>query len=197
MQQSNQLDQSFWNKRWENNQTGWDIRQASPAIIAYMAQYVNKDAAILIPGCGNAHEAKWLLENDFTNITLIDIAPRAVAKLKEKYEKNQAVKVILGDFFEHQGHYDLIIEQTFFCAIDPKLRQNYVAQSSSLLKPNGKIIGVLFSVTFEKAGPPFGGNTSEYQQLFENHFIIKKLENCYNSIKPRANTEVFINFVKK
>ena len=197
MQEVNQLDQSFWNKRWENNQTGWDIRQASPAIIAYMAQYVNKDDAILIPGCGNAHEAQWLLENDFTNITLIDIAPRAVAKLKEKYEKNQAVKVILSDFFEHQGHYDLIIEQTFFCAINPNLRQNYVAQSSALLKPNGKIIGVLFSVTFEKAGPPFGGNTSEYQQLFENHFIIKKLENCYNSIKPRANTEVFINFVKK
>ena len=197
MQEANQLDQSFWNKRWENNQTGWDIRQASPAIIAYMAQYVNKDAAILIPGCGNAHEAKWLLENDFTNITLIDIAPRAVAKLQEKYEKNLAVKVILGDFFEHQGHYDLIIEQTFFCAIDPKLRQNYVAQSASLLNKNGKIIGLLFNTEFEQMGPPFGGNSIEYQELFENHFSIKKMENCFNSIKPRANTEIFINFVKK
>jgi methyl halide transferase len=197
MQEVNQLDQSFWNKRWENNQTGWDIRQASPAIIAYMAQYVNKDAAILIPGCGNAHEAQWLLENDFTNITLIDIAPRAVAKLKEKYEKNLAVKVILGDFFKHQGYYDLIIEQTFFCAVDPKLRQNYVAQSASLLNKNGKIIGLLFNTEFEQMGPPFGGNSIEYQEFLENHFSIKKMENCFNSIKPRANTEIFINFVKK
>ncbi len=197
MQQQNQLDQSFWNSRWQNQQTGWDIGMASPAIIAYMAQYLNKNAAILIPGCGNAHEANWLLENGFTNITLIDIAPKAVAMLKAKYDKTPVINVILGDFFEHTGQYDLIIEQTFFCAIDPKLREKYVAQSSALLKPKGKIIGLLFSIDFERNGPPFGGNTSEYQALFEKHFSIKTIENCYNSIKPRANTEVFINFVKK
>lgn len=197
MQQQNQLDQSFWNSRWQNQQTGWDIGMASPAIIAYMAQYLNKNAAILIPGCGNAHEANWLLENSFTNITLIDIAPKAVAMLKAKYDKTPVINVILGDFFEHTGQYDLIIEQTFFCAIDPKLREKYVAQSSALLKPKGKIIGLLFSIDFERNGPPFGGNTSEYQALFEKHFSIKTIENCYNSIKARANTEVFINFVKK
>lgn len=197
MQQANQLDQSFWNTRWESHQTGWDIGQASPAIIAYMEQYANQDAAILIPGCVNAHEAEWLLQNGFTNITLIDIAPKAVAQLKEKYEKNPSVKIILGDFFQHQGQYDLIIEQTFFCAIEPKLRQKYVAQSAALLKKNGQIIGVLFNTEFEKEGPPFSGNTNEYQQLFENQFTIKKMENCYNSIKPRAKAEVFINFVKK
>ena len=63
--------------------------------------------------------------------------------LKEKYDKTPVINVILGDFFEHTGQYDLIIEQTFFCAIDPKLREKYVAQSSALLKPSGKIIGVL------------------------------------------------------
>lgn len=197
MQEVNQLDQSFWNSRWENHQTGWDIGIASPAITTYMQQYTNKDAAILIPGCGNAHEAEWLLQNGFSNISLIDIAPKAVEQLKHRYVKHPQVKVMLGDFFEHQAQYDLLIEQTFFCAIDPNLRTNYVAQSSALLKPSGKIIGVLFNTTFEKAGPPFGGNTAEYQALFETDFAIKKMENCYNSIKPRANTEVFINFVKK
>lgn len=197
MQSDNQLDQSFWNSRWEKQQTGWDIGQASPAIITYMEQYANKDAAILIPGCGNAHEAEWLLQNGFTNINLIDIAPKAVELLKQRYVKHPEVKVMLGDFFEHQGQYDLLIEQTFFCAIDPNLRPNYVAQSSALLKPAGKIIGILFNTTFVKAGPPFGGNAIKYQALFETAFKIKTMENCYNSIKPRANTEVFINFVKK
>ena len=195
--QANQLDQSFWNSRWENQQIGWDIGTASPAIITFMAQYPDKHAAILIPGCGNAYEADWLLQNGFTNITLIDIAPKAVALLQEKYADKPEIKVILGDFFDHQGRYDLMIEQTFFCAIDPSLRTKYVAQSSALLKPSGKIIGMLFNTNFEKAGPPFGGNTSEYQALFETDFSIKTMENCYNSIKPRANTEVFINFVKK
>lgn len=191
------LDQSFWNNRWENQQTGWDIGLASPAITNFMQQYPNKEAAILIPGCGNAHEADWLLQNGFTNITLIDIAPKAVEQLKNRYAKHPEVKIILGDFFEHQGQYDLMIEQTFFCAIDPNLRAQYVTHASALLKPSGKIIGVLFNTDFEKAGPPFGGNINAYQILFENEFNIKKLENCHNSIKPRLNTEVFINFVKK
>lgn len=196
MQQENQLDQSFWNNRWENQQTGWDIGMASPAITNYMLQYPNKNAAILIPGCGNAHEAEWLLQNGFSNITLIDIAPKAVELLQKRYAKHPEIKVILGDFFDHLGQYDLMIEQTFFCAIDPNLRVQYVTHTSALLKPTGKIIGVLFNTDFEKAGPPFGGNIAEYNALFEAGFTIKKMENCYNSIKPRTNTEVFIHLIK-
>lgn len=193
----NELNQSFWNIRWENGQTGWDIGQPSPAIINYMSQYAHKSAAILIPGCGNAHEADWLLQNGFSNITLIDIAPKAVAQLKEKYDQIPQVNIILGDFFEHKGKYDLMIEQTFFCAIEPGLRKKYVTQSASLLKEEGHIIGLLFNTLFEKEGPPFGGDIIEYRSLFETKFVIKKMEDCFNSIQPRANTEVFINLMKK
>jgi SAM-dependent methyltransferase len=197
MQQENELDQFFWNTRWENNQTGWDIGQASPAITAYMAQYANKNAAILIPGCGNAHEVSYLLRTGFTNITLIDIAPKAVALLKEKYDKNPEVTIILGDFFEHQGKYDLMIEQTFFCAISPILRKKYVQQSAALLNTDGRIIGLMFNTIFDKQGPPFGGKIEAYKLFFDAYFKIEKMENCYNSIPPRANKEAFINLIKK
>ena len=66
-----------------------------------------------------------------------------------------------------------------------------------LLNENGKIIGVMFNKDFGNPFPPFGGNIEEYKSLFNEKFEIKKLENCYNSIKPRQNTEVFINFTKK
>ena len=197
MQLENELNQSFWNARWINNQTGWDIGEPSPAITTYMAQYSDKNAAILIPGCGNAHEADWLLQNGFSNITLIDIAPKAALQLKEKYDQIPEVNIILGDFFELQGKFDLMIEQTFFCAITPSLRKKYVAKSASLLQENGCIIGLLFNTSFEKQEPPFGGNIMEYKLLFEKKFIIKKMEESYNSIQPRANTEVFINLMKK
>lgn len=196
METENQLDQDFWNKRWENNQTGWDIGMASPAITGYMETYPHKNAAILIPGCGNAHEASWLLQSGFTNITLIDIAPKAVEILKKRYANQPAIKVIQGDFFGHQGQYDLLIEQTFFCAISPSLRPNYVAKAASLLKGGGSIVGLLFNIDFEREGPPFGGQKTAYLSLFEKHFTIKKMEDCYNSIKPRANTELFINLIK-
>lgn len=193
----NPLDQNYWNERWQKNETGWDIGQASPAIMEYMKQYPNKNANILIPGCGNAYEAEFILANDFTNITLIDIAPKAVEALREKFADKPQVKVLCEDFFQHKGNYDLIIEQTFFCAIPPFRRKEYAEKTASLLNENGKIIGVLFDKQFNQPFPPFGGCPCEYKPVFEPNFTIKTMDECYNSIPPRAKLEVFINLIKK
>nr|WP_153926602.1 methyltransferase domain-containing protein [Riemerella anatipestifer] len=191
------MNQNYWNDRWKENKIGWDIGFASPPIVEYMKQYPNKDAKILIPGCGNAYEAEFLIENGFQNITLIDIAPKAVDNLKIKFHKNPHIKVICEDFFRHNGKYDLIIEQTFFCAINPNKRTDYIKKVLSLLKENGQVVGVLFNKIFEEKGPPFGGLSNEYINLFEPFFKVKTLEPCYNSISPRANSELFINLIKK
>jgi SAM-dependent methyltransferase len=190
------LDEYYWNLKWETNQTGWDIGYASPAIITYLSQYSDKNAKILIAGCGNAYEAIYLLAHNFTNITLIDIAPVAVKKLKEKFANNPEIEIICADFFKHQGQYDLLVEQTFFCAIRPDRRPDYVAQVLSLLKPRGRIIGLLFDYTFAVEGPPFGGDVDSYLALFRPFFRIKRMEKCYNSIRLRAGKEIFINLVK-
>lgn len=196
-QVENSLDQNYWNERWQKKETGWDMGQPSPAIVTYMEQYTNKNAAILIPGCGNAYEAEYLLKNGFTNITLIDIAPKAVEALKEKFADNPQVKVICDDFFNHNGHYDLIIEQTLFCAIPVERRREYAEKTATLLNDNGKIIGLLFNKNFNQPFPPFGGHLSEYKPVFEPHFNINTMNECYNSIAPRKGAEVFINLVKK
>lgn len=187
---------NYWETRWLNNTLGWDIGYAAPAITEYMAQYTNKDAAILIPGCGNAYEAAYLVEHGFTDITLIDIAPKAIELAKENFKNNPQVKLICGDFFEHHEPYDLIIEQTFFCAIAVELRTAYAQKMSEILKEGGKLIGLLFNKEFASEGPPFGGSEEEYSKIFEPFFQIKTLENCRNSIPPRQKTELFINFVK-
>ncbi len=193
----NPLDQSYWDVQWMNKTTRWDIGDAAPAITTYLEQYENKDAAILIPGCGNAYEAEYLIKSGFTNITLIDISPKAISIIKEKFAFAPLVKILCCDFFEHQGNYDLIIEQTFFCAIPPNRRNDYAMKTASMLNANGKIIGLLFNKVFETQGPPFGGSKDEYVKVLEPYFEIKTLENCYNSILPRANSEVFINLIKK
>ena len=190
------LDQNFWNQRWKNQQTGWDIGYASTPIVTFMEKYPNKDARILIPGCGNAYEAAYLLENGFTNLTLIDIAPIAIQNVKEKFKNNPQINIVHGDFFEHKGEYDLLIEQTFFCALEPKLRSEYVKQASSLLADGGEIMGLLFGKEFENQGPPFGGSIDEYNLLFDKLFVIEIMEPCYNSIAPREGSELFIKLRK-
>lgn len=193
----NPLDQNYWNDRWKKKEIGWDIGSPAPAIVEYMNQFPDKNAKILIPGCGNAYEAEYLVENGFTDITLIDIAPEAVKKLQEKFARQNSIHILGEDFFQHQGKYDLIIEQTFFCAIPPFRRNDYAAKSAELLGENGKIIGLLFDKEFDHAFPPFGGCPCQYKPIFDPYFTIKTMESCYNSIPPRVESEVFIILVKK
>jgi SAM-dependent methyltransferase len=187
------LDQTYWDNQYQANIIGWDLGQVSPPIKTYIDTIENKDAQILIPGCGNTYEAEYLIQQGFTNITVIDIAPTLVENLKKKFAKNNNITVVLGDFFEHQGNYDFIIEQTFFCALPPTMRQKYVWKMHQLLKDNGKLIGLLFNREFE-VSPPFGGNLNEYEQLFQKAFEFNSISLAGNSIPSRANTELFFEF---
>lgn len=184
------LSADYWNDRYIMNASQWDLGIVSPPLKTYIDQLENKDIAILIPGAGNSYEAVYLMEQGFTNITVIDIAPIVIQLLQQKYPTQQSIHFIESNFFNWIGQYDLILEQTFFCAIDPVLRANYVKHMAQLLKPNGKLVGLLFNRSFE-AGPPFGGDKESYQQLFETYFSFQTIETCYNSIAPRANTELF------
>lgn len=194
--ESFKLNAEYWSNRYDNGTSFWDLGEVSPPIKDYIDQLSDKSIRILIPGCGNTYEADHLLKAGFTDVTLIDIAPALVAQLKEKYKGNPHIKIILGDFFKHEGEYDLILEQTFFCAIDPSLRKDYVAKMPELLAPNGKLVGVLFNRQFEEQGPPFGGSKNEYEPMFAREFIFKTFEPCYNSFIKRKDSELFINLVK-
>lgn len=185
------LDADYWSKRYLEQETGWDIGYGSTPLVEYLQSITDKNISILIPGCGNAHEAQWLLQNGFTNVTVLDISPVLTAALEERF-KGQPINILTGDFFEHKGQYDLILEQTFFCALDPSLRSKYVEQMHQLLKPAGKLVGVLFNREFE-GGPPFGGSKEEYEALFSEHLRIKKMELCYNSIPQRKDAELFFS----
>ena len=189
------LDQTYWDNQYQANATGWDLGQVSPPIKAYIDNIDNKEAKILIPGCGNTYEAEYLLQQGFTNITVIDIAPTLVESLKQKFANNNNITIILGDFFDHQGKYDFIIEQTFFCALPPTMRQKYVWKMHQLLTDYGKLIGLLFNREFE-VSPPFGGSLNEYEQLFYEAFAFNSISMASNSIPSRANTELFIEFQK-
>jgi SAM-dependent methyltransferase len=190
------LNAEYWNNQYKTNEIGWDLNQVSPPLKAYFDQLENKNISILIAGCGNAYEAEYLYSLGFNNITLVDISETLVEALNEKF-KNKSIKVIYQDIFEHKGNYDLIVEQTLFCAIDPSLRKKYVATMHHLLSENGKLVGLLFDKEFEKQGPPFGVCICQYEPLFSPYFTFNTFEDCYNSVMSRQGDELFINFSKK
>jgi SAM-dependent methyltransferase len=135
----------------------------------------------------------------FTDVTLVDISDVVVHELEQKFRHYIAagkLTIKCCDFFNLDANFDLIIEQTFFCAINPVLRENYAQQVNRLLRPAGKLAGVLFNTVFE-GGPPFGGNREEYLGYFSPLFLVRALAPCYNSIKPREGKELFILLEKK
>lgn len=192
-----ELDETFWNERYSKGYTGWDIGFVSTPLKEYIDQISNKNLKILIPGGGNAYEAEYLFNNGFKNVSVVDIAKYPLDNLLARVPLFPKENLIHLDFFNLEETYDLILEQTFFCALHPIQRKEYVEKMHKLLKPDGKVVGVLFNIPLNDDKPPFGGNESEYRSLFSERFIIDTLETSYNSIPPRAGNELFLIMRKK
>ena len=190
------MNENYWESRYQNNQTGWDMHQVSPPLKNYVDQIENKNLEILIPGAGNAYEAEYLLSMGFKKVYVADIAQTPLHNLKKRVPSFPKDQLLHTNFFDIKLKFDLILEQTFFCALLPELRSEYVKKVYQLLKPNGKIVGLFFFFLFTNDGPPFGGSKEEYFSYFKESFKIQTLERCYNSHPKRQGKELFFNFKK-
>ncbi len=207
---STSFNSSYWQNRYKNSDIPWDIGYASPPLVAYFGRLIekeekNKTLNILIPGGGNSYEAEFLHKKGFTNVYVLDLAAQPLKEFSKRCPTFPKEHLIKDDFFRFEGQnseyfnfFDLIVEQTFFCALDPHLRIEYAKKMNQLLKKEGKLIGLLFDfpIQEEQESPPFGGNIHEYRMIFEADFEIKTLKRCYNSIKPRQGTELFFEMIK-
>ncbi|MBK9729944.1 MAG: SAM-dependent methyltransferase [Chitinophagaceae bacterium] len=191
------LDAAYWEARYKNQETGWDIGTVSPPLKSYFEQLKDKSARILIPGAGNGHEAAFLLDQGFNNVFMLDISKTPLLNFEEKYPSFPKAHLVHENFFEHNGIYDLIIEQTFFCALDPALRSAYAKKMYSLLATPGTLAGLLFDDPLMKDGPPFGGTREEYLKHFRPYFTLRTFERATNSIVPRAGRELFMILKKE
>ncbi|MGP9688338.1 methyltransferase domain-containing protein [Psychrobacter sp. AOP22-C1-C5] len=193
----NVSEAEFWQQRYEKDSIGWDMGKVSPPLKAYIDQLPEsaKNQAILVAGAGNAYEVGYLHEQGFTNVTLVDFALAPIKAFAKRYPDFPAEHLLCADFFNlspKQYQFDWVLEQTFFCAIDPSRRDEYVQQMAALLKPNGRLVGLLFDKDFGRDEPPFGGTKEEYQQRFDTHFEIEIMEPSHNSHPARQGNELFI-----
>ena len=190
------LDKKYWSDRYKEESTKWDLGTVSPPIKEYIDQIEDRSLNVLIPGSGNAHEAEYMHLKGFKNVYVADIAIEPLKNLINRVPSFPETHLLQQDFFDLEMKFDLIIEQTFFCALNPKLREHYASKMHSSIKMGGKLVGLFFDFPLTNAGPPFGGNKLEYENLFMPYFEITKLEKCYNSIPPRSGNELFFIFKK-
>ena len=189
---SEELNEAYWSERYKEGRTGWDLGEASRPLVEYCRQLESKDIRILIPGAGLGFEAQALWEEGYRNVHVIDLSKDPLDRLQSRLRDFPSDQLIQGDFFNLDETFDLVLEQTFYCALNPSLRPAYAEKMAQIIRPGGKLAGVWFDFPLSEQGPPFGGSAEEYRKRLSPFFTIQTLERCYNSMPGREGKELFI-----
>ena len=200
MTKKNGYTQEDWQRHYDEGDLGWDLGQVAPPFIRLFESNIILPGKTLVPGCGRGHEVIYLTENGF-EVTAVDYSSGAVNHLKSTVqERKLKCKVLHMDFFgidsAHNGVYDLLIEQTFFCAISPEQRPSYVSTVARALKQGGMLAG-LFYHTGKEGGPPFNTTREDILKHFSDLFEIQQLSKSEDSVEQRKNKEWLVILVKK
>jgi cyclopropane fatty-acyl-phospholipid synthase-like methyltransferase len=193
--------QKDWQRHYDEGDLGWDLGQVAPPFIKLFESKTILPGKTLIPGCGRGHEVIYLAENGF-EVTAVDYSPGAVNHLKSTVqERNLKCEVLHMDFFgidsAHNGVYDLLIEQTFFCAISPEQRSSYVSTVARALKKGGMLAGLFYHTGEEEGGPPFNTTREDIKKYFSDSFEIRQLSKAEDSAEQRKNKEWLAILIKK
>lgn len=185
-------DAAYWNARWRDAETGWDVGQVSRPMKRFIDRLIRKDQVVLVPGAGSGWEVEYLWRLGFSNVHALDIAPQARDVFAQRVPDFPMEQWHTCDFFSFDRRVDLVLEQTFFCAIRPEHRQRYAEHMWALCAPEGRLCGLFFQFPLTEEGPPFGGHVEEYQTLFKPYFRIDQMDICPDSIEPRMGRELWV-----
>jgi len=187
-------DVNYWDQRFNSGDTPWELNAPSGALFEAVSTIYPDGRALqgvmaLSPGCGTGADALELARRG-ASVTASAWSLHACARLKERIARLSLpsfpgdVQVVHGDFFSSWPYQvELVCEHTFFCAIDPVRRPEYVQAVIRWLRPGGYLIGNFFilpeseiselpglSLAKSGDGPPFATTESELRGLFHPHF---------------------------
>ncbi len=166
---------SFWQERFEKNETGWDRGGPSPQLLAWLDSAALKPCRIAVPGCGNGWEVVELAKRGF-EVTGIDYTLAAVQATQSMLNAHGLnATVVQADVLNYRPEplFDAVYEQTCLCAIHPDHWTQYAGQLHRWLRPQGGL-WVLFMQMIRPAaaeegwiaGPPYHCDINAMRALF-------------------------------
>lgn len=188
----NSLSPDFWQQRYEDGTTRWDLGQPSPPLVSWWHGAVWRPQRAIVLGCGRGHDARFLAEQG-VEVLGVDFAPAAIAAAQDQYQDSELkLDFLQQDIFkllpDYAQQFDLVVEHTCYCAIDPSRRDDYVALSAQLLRPQGRLVAVFFTHN-RGSGPPYPTTPAEIRQRFLPRFQLLQLTPVENSVPRRAGEE--------
>ncbi|MEQ1879250.1 MAG: methyltransferase domain-containing protein, partial [Bdellovibrionia bacterium] len=194
-------DEKFWSSVYTDQPNpGWDLQGHSIVLRDILAQLKLPKSRILVLGAGKGHDAAFLAEQGHL-VTAVDVSPNAEASFREKYGAHRNVTYLVQDLFElpekmHHA-YDVVFEQTCYCAIDPLRRAELVGVWRKVLADRGHLLGIFFMQEPKPEGPPFGSTEWELFQRMKKGWDFMYWTRWKNSIPDRLGRELVVYAQKK
>ncbi|MEG1832405.1 MAG: methyltransferase domain-containing protein [Burkholderiaceae bacterium] len=169
----------FWDERYRAGVMPWDAGGVPPALDRCLPLAL--PARVLIPGCGRAYEAGWLLAQGF-EVSAIDISAVALEQARAVLQEPAAACVRQADFFadDFGASFDWIYERAFLCALPPRLWTDWAARCAALLRPGGRLAGYFVladELPAPRRGPPFVTTRDELAALLAADFdLLEEVE---------------------
>ena len=191
----------YWEQFYKDNNIGWDLGGITPIFNNWIKK-IDKKKTICVLGAGNGWDALNFADIGH-DVVAVDFAPTAIKNIVKKTKKKSInIKALQLDIFDlpsyYQNYFDIVIEYTCFCAIDPDDRENYIKMVNNILKHGGKFVGILFPLieNLQNEGPPFYVDLKKTLLMFDNYLTRLICEKPSLSIKPRKNREAFVVYRK-
>ncbi|MBC7754417.1 MAG: methyltransferase domain-containing protein [Moraxellaceae bacterium] len=185
----------FWNESYRNLvQPRWDLNGPAEAFKDMLHRLKLPKSRILVLGCGAGHDAAFFAQAGHV-VTGVDFSAEALQKAKKNYGHLHNLSFEQMNIFdlpqEWNFSFDVVIEHTLFCAIDPALHQKLITVWKRVLHEEGQLLSVFFTM-FKRTGPPYGVTELELRALLRPHFQFLFWGRLRNSVPERLGKELFV-----
>lgn len=193
-------DPQDWEQRYREGRTRWDLGGAPPALArAIAARPAPPRLRVLVPGAGFGHDAlAWARAGH--GVTAVDLAVSATDALSARAQRaGLPLRVLTADLFhlptDLSSAFDLVWEQTCYCAIPPERRLDYVRAMADALVPGGLLLALLWNHG-QPGGPPYDVRWEEARSLFLGRFAERSVEPVPDSVPGRSH-ETLVTLVRR
>lgn len=177
----------YWERRFLAEDTPWQLSGATPMLekglstLKSLAISPRVGGKVLCPGAGRGADAIRLAKMGY-EVIAVDWSDTAVAQMRREAEvalggSAENLQIYHADFFGVKPEsVDIVFEHTFYCAIDPSRRADYVEQVAQWLEPGGILFGNFFVRSLGglcdtgQKGPPFFSSEEELKQVLACKF---------------------------
>jgi len=188
----------FWEEIYQAGRAGWDLGGPTPTLHRLLESGEIKPGRVIVLGAGRGHDARDWARHGF-QVTAVDFAADAVAAMRDLADPAAPTEIVQADIFalppKLNHKFDVVLEYTCFCAINPARRDEYASVVARLIKPGGTYAALLFPLDQHVGGPPFAVSIDEALTLFRKRkFRLKRREIPADSVWQRHGLEELLIF---